>query len=228
MPCLVTAYEPAPAQPAQDLSHPHFQARLDRLEQIGQSPFTDGQPKHFRKHPHQALITDRMGIAEIRGQGLNRPPKGCPRFQPHRDRRHIGLPTLPTVPPILLDAGDEGLDRGQLDLVIHGMELLLVGVDRRPTLRTPFRLRHYLLVRLRVQRAPAARSSQTGRPAVPLRFAGGSVRLGRLRGWHTGVVGVFGRCLQFGLELRDSRPQLLHLGPQCSQQGILFLARELP
>jgi hypothetical protein len=51
-----------------------------------------------------------MGIPQVGRQPFDRGPKGRAGLHPHRDRGHIGLATMGTLSPMLLHAGDEGLD----------------------------------------------------------------------------------------------------------------------
>jgi hypothetical protein len=69
---------------------------------------------------------------------------------------------------MLFHPGDDGLDWRQLDLVIHRMGMLLVGLHRAPTMRTDLGLGDAHLVGVEVQGAATTRTTNTGLATRPL------------------------------------------------------------
>jgi hypothetical protein len=109
---LITAQQAAPPQAGEELRHPVVQAGFDPMEQVRQGPFTAREAEDLHQEPRQSLVTDRMGITQVGRETLDGGPKGGAGFHPHRDRGHIGLPTVGTLPPILFHTGDDRLDWG--------------------------------------------------------------------------------------------------------------------
>jgi hypothetical protein len=91
-----------------------------------------------------------MRLSQVGRQTLDGGPKRRAGFQPHRHRSHIRLPTVGTLPGILLHPGHDGPDRWPLDLVIDGMGLLRVGLHGVTTMRTGLGLGDNDLVRFRM------------------------------------------------------------------------------
>src|SRR3989475_1243739 len=176
---LITANQAATAQPGEDLHHPVVEAGFDRLEQIGQGPFTDGELEHLPKEPSQSLVADGMRIAQIGRQTLDGGPKGRAGFHPHGYRGHIALPAAGTLTAILLHTGAHRLDRWDLDLVIDGLQLLIGVLDPVPTMRTAVRLGEDDVIRVRVQ-WPATTS--TSHPRLSMHPCAWALRDLRLMG----------------------------------------------
>ena len=88
---FIAANQAAAAQPGEDLRHALVQPAFDPLEEVGQAPFTDVQTKHLREERRQTLVTDRVRVAQVRCQTLDRGAKRGARFHPGRDRSHIRL-----------------------------------------------------------------------------------------------------------------------------------------
>ena len=123
---------------------------------------------------------------------------------------------------MLFHSGDDGLDRGQLDRVIHRMEMVRVRLHHAPTMRAGLSLGIDDLVRVRVQRPAPTRAAHTGfAPRSRLR-ACGAVRLRAVRRRNTRMVGILPRLGRFGFECRKPGFQALHLRPQRGNEGILF------
>ena len=118
-----------------------------------------------------------------------------------------------------------GCDRRQLDLVIHRMGMLLVGLYRAPTMWAGFGLGDDDLVRFRMQRPAPTRTSDTGLATCPRAWTWRTVRLRGMRGRHTRIVGILARRPRFGFECRQLGFQALHLRPECRDEGILFRLR---
>ena len=163
------------------------QPAFDRLEHVGQAPFTDVQTKHLRQQRRQTLVTDRMRVAQVRRQTLDGGPKRGARFHPRWDRGHIQLPAVGTPPAILLHARDDRLDGRQLDLVIDSLQRLPCLRNLMTTMGADLRLGDDHLVGVGVQGASTTGTTDTGLATHPLRWAGGGVGLARVRGRYTGI-----------------------------------------
>jgi hypothetical protein len=177
------------------------QTPFDPLEHVGQASLTDVQAKHLGQERRQALVTDRVCVAQVRRQTLDGSPKGGARFHPGRHRGHIRLPTAGTPSAILLDPCDNGLDGWQLDLVIDGLERLPCFRHPLTAMGADLRLGDDHLVGVRVQGASPTGTTDTGLATRPLWGAGGGVGLARLRGRHTGIPGVLDRLPQHSFQL---------------------------
>jgi hypothetical protein len=222
---FITADQPAAAPTGQDLRDPIVQTAFHPPAELRQGPFADGHAVDLREERRQPRVTDGMGISQVGRQTLDRGPKRRAGLHPHGDRSHIGLPTGGTLPSLLLHSGHDGLDRWELDLVIHRMGLLLVGLHCAATMRTGLRLGHADLVRLRVQWPAPSSTAHTGLATRPRTWACGEVRLRGVRGRNTRMVGILARLVRFGFECRQLGFQTLHLRPQRSDEGILFRFR---
>jgi hypothetical protein len=222
---LITTNQTAAAQPGEDFRQALVQPAFDRLEHVGQTPFTDVQPKHLRKQRRQALITARMRVAQGRRQTLDRGPKWGARFHPRGDRGHRRLPTAGTPTAIRLHARDDRLDGRQLDLVIDSLQRLPYLWNLMTTMGADFRLGDEHLVGVGVQGASTTGTPHTGLATHPLRRAGGGVRLARVRGRYTGIPCVLNRLLQLGFQFGYPSLQALHRCPQRDNEGILVLFR---
>src|SRR5882724_13246873 len=184
-PRFITADQTAATQARQDLLQPVVQLGVHPLEEVGQCSFADGDPIHLSEERGQPRVTDRMGVSQVGRQTLDGGPKRRARLHPHRHRGYIRLPTVRSLPGMLLHPGDNGLDRRQLDLVIHRMGMLLVGLYRAPTMWAGFGLGDDDLVRFRMQRPAPTRTSDTGLATCPRAWTWRTVRLRGLRGRHT-------------------------------------------
>jgi hypothetical protein len=206
----------------QDLFHAVVQPCLHPPEESRQGAFADGHPLHLCKERGQALVTDGMGIAPLGGQTLARGPNGRAGLHPHRDRGHIGLSTVAALAPMLLYPGEDGLDQGHLDRVIHGMEMLRVRRHHAPTMRAALSLGHDDLVRVGVPRPAPTRTAHAGFAPRSRLGAGGAVRLRAVRGGNARIVGILPRLGRFGFEGRQPGFPALHLRPQRGNEDILF------
>src|SRR5258706_6233850 len=126
---LITGNQAATAQTGEDPPHPVVEAGFDRLEQIGQGPFTDGELEHLPKEPSQSLVADGMRIPQIGRHTLDGGPKGCAGLHPYRYRGYIGLPAVGTITAILLYTCCHSLDQWHLELGLDCVQLLIGLLD---------------------------------------------------------------------------------------------------
>ena len=90
---FIAAHQAAAAQAGEDVRHALVQTLCDPLEHVGQASLTDRPAKHLGPERRQALVTDRVRVAQVRRQTLDRSPKWGARVHPSRHRGHIRLPT---------------------------------------------------------------------------------------------------------------------------------------
>lgn len=174
---LLTANQTATAQTGEHLRHPLGEARLDRLEQIGQGPCTAGELEHLPKEPSQSRVADGMRIPQRGRQTLDGGPTGHAGFHSYGYRGPRDLPAVGTRPPLLRHTGDHGLDRGDRDLVLDGLPLLIGLLDPVPTMRTTFRLGDDDGVWVWVQWPATTSTSPTRLATRPCAWAWRDVRL---------------------------------------------------
>jgi hypothetical protein len=213
-PGFIPADQAAAAQAGQHLRHPVVQPGVHPLDEMGQRPLTDGHPTHLREEGRQPRVADGVRIPQVSRQPLDRGPKRRAGLQPHRNRGHIRLSTVGTRPGILLHPGHDRPDRWQLHLVIHRMRVWLVRLHCALTMRTGLGWSDDDLVGLRMPWPTPASTSDTGLATSPRAWTGRMVRLRRLRGRNTRVVGVLARLMRFGFECRKPGFQQLYLCPQ--------------
>ena len=81
---LIAAHQAAAVQAGEDFGEAMVQTSFDQLEHVGQAFRTEIQAKHLGHERRQALVTDRVRVAQVRRQTLNGSPKWGAGFHPGR------------------------------------------------------------------------------------------------------------------------------------------------
>jgi hypothetical protein len=164
---------------------------------------------------------------EIQGSGLHGCRKRRAFLQADRHRRQARPAAARAAAEIALDPRHHRADRREIDLVVAGVQDVIVRPEWRVTMAASRRPGDDKLIRLLRERATATLASQAAlaRAAalLPLR----AVRLRPLRRRQAGVAGCLRRLLQPRLQLRDACGQRLHLRPQRQDQRVFLSLGQL-
>jgi hypothetical protein len=159
--------------------------------------------------------------------GLYRGRKRRSFFQADRDRSQARPAAARAAAEIALHPRHHRADRRQIDLVVAGVQDLIVRPEWGMTVGAYRGPGDDKLVRFRRERATAAVASDAAlpraAPLLPLR----AVRFRPFGGRQVGVVRCLRRLPQPRLQFRDARGQRLDLSPERQDQRVLLSLTQL-
>ena len=182
---------------------------FERRNRLASAPSMMSRPEIVGEEPREALIADRLDVAQIDRQRRDADAEGRARLEPLRHRCHDVRPAAPAGPAMAFDPRHHRFHRRQLDLVVALDEMLLCLAHRRAAVRAARKLRDHHLVGIGMQWPPATRTPHARLAPEPARSPP-PVRLAVVRRRHARIAGILRRLAEPRLQRRHPLGQRQH------------------
>ena len=200
---FVGADDPRAAQAGQDGPDTGIEARFGAAERGVERALADRQRKQLGEQARQPPVADRMDDAQVDRERHKVEAEWRAGFHAFRDGGQRGHPTARTMAGIAFDAGDDRLDRRQIDLVVALCETLICVRQRGTAVWAMCWPCDHRLVRIFSKRATPALTAETTFAWPLARAFGGSIGLLPARWWQARIVRPLRRLVQPRLQLRN-------------------------